>query len=181
MKHPEPLPLRLPPERRARRDLLGGAWRGSALARHEFLQLAAHAIESVPYRDTDILIDMGILGVAASHQFGARDGDVDSDVEGLSLAVKAAGVAMVRFDHDAAAGDLVVYLFEFEGFFSDSLLESVGMIDTMECDLKRYLHRASPLTVRAGHSWVAAKRRLRYAGPVLISSAAHEFHPPASR
>src|SRR5579859_5305596 len=118
MKHPGPRPLRLPPERRASRILLGGARRGRALARHEFLQLSAHAIESVPYRDTDILIDMGIFRVASGHQFGAWDGEVDSDVERLSLTVQAARIAVMRFDHDAATGDFVVYLFEFEGFFS---------------------------------------------------------------
>jgi hypothetical protein len=43
-------------------------------------------------------------------------------MERFSLAMETAGVAVVRFHNDAAAGDLVVYLFELEGFFSDALL-----------------------------------------------------------
>jgi hypothetical protein len=116
------------------------ARRGGALARHELLQLTAHAVERVSHRDTDILIDVRVLGIAGGDQFGAGDGEIDSDVERLSFAVEAAGIAVVRFDHDAAAGDFVVYLFEFESFFSNALLKSVGMVDTMECNLKRYLH-----------------------------------------
>src|ERR1700748_73185 len=101
MKHPEPSSPRLAPGRRASRGrLLGGARSGAPLARHEILQLTAHAIESVPYRDADILIDVGIFRVSGGNQFGAGDGEIDPDVERLSLAVEAAGIAVVRFDHD---------------------------------------------------------------------------------
>src|SRR4051794_29136205 len=98
------------------------------LAIGEILQLATHAVEGVSHRYPHILIHMRILGIAGGDQLGARDGDVYSDVEGLSLAMKIAGVAVMRFDHHPAARYAVVDLFELEGFISDALFERFGMV-----------------------------------------------------
>ena len=90
--------------------------------------MAAHRFEGVADGNVDVLMAMGILGIAGHHHFFARHRQHNFDVIQLALVV----APVARLDHDLAVGYAVEILLKFVDFLLDALFDSVGTIKISE-------------------------------------------------
>ncbi len=102
----------------------------------------AGSVETVAYRDVDILMRMVRLGIALDDDLSAGNRKVDPDPEKIALLV----ARVLAFDDDAARSNPIEKAFELLGALAYSRPDGIRGVRVAKADLKWNLHRNFPLS-----------------------------------